>query len=67
MTPLVNGFVDIIEVNIGMWNIAFYSVIAIITFGFIAFLFSIAFLLFAWSRKIQGKSLINNGDDKNES
>lgn len=63
MTPLVSGFVDIIDINIGMWNIAFYSIIALVTFGFIALLFSIAFLIFAYTRKLQGRPLIKGGEE----
>lgn len=55
MAGFVNAFLDIVEINITMWRIAFYVLIFIILIGFVALVFGGSFYIFKVSQNVKDK------------
>jgi len=52
MTPLVEGFGEVIGFFINFWAVAFYTVIFVLSAGFILTIFGLAFLVFSYAKKL---------------
>lgn len=49
----VNFFVDVLEINLSLWQILFYLVVFIISTTLVFFLFGVAFLVFDYTQKFK--------------
>ena len=50
---LVDGFSDVIEINISLWRIAYYTIVTAILVGFTLGVFAIAFWIFRYAKRLR--------------
>lgn len=66
MGGFVYSFLDIIEINISLWRIFFYTVIIVIMIGFVLLLFGGSFWIFKSTQKIkEDRGFLGIKDDNN--
>lgn len=55
MSGFVNAFLDIVEINITIWRVVFYTLIFIIMVAFVGLLFTGSLWMFKYSQKIRDR------------